>query len=278
MNKEVECPIVEEITENSRYITPPPKVNNIKEIDETGKLIKYLPFHLQHFEPQDQDLITDRKKLSEVSNPVGEDEPDQELITNLLKTWNKVNALGLSAIQINISKRVFIAKLSEGCFVFVNPRLRLDANTEEVLSQEGCLSIPGCLRRIKRHKTLVIDADNIYNVDKGLTDIEGPIECENLDAFVIQHEIDHLNGVLITDHEEVLNKTEICSRKRQTKILKARQDRKSKKEKELLSKLPKISEKRQKQLKKQHKQEAKRFKKCVEIQERFEAETQHLFD
>ena len=102
-------------------------------------------------------------------------------------------ALGLSAPQINISKRiiVYIGNNKE-VEVLINPRITHFQGTA-VSQQEGCLSVPNIRRNIKRLRNIVVEG----------WDRKGePITIipeTNFTGFIIQHEIDHLNGILILD-------------------------------------------------------------------------------
>jgi peptide deformylase len=98
--------------------------------------------------------------------------------------------VGLAAPQIGISKRVFVADIGEGPFVMVNPEV-VDVSDSWTFD-EGCLSVPGYYWAIKRPG---------YAKARGY-DIEGnPIEFEGdeLMGRVLQHEIDHLNGMLLVE-------------------------------------------------------------------------------
>ncbi len=101
------------------------------------------------------------------------------------------NGAGLAAPQVGISKRFFITHWGE---VFVNPRASFETSlSNSVYSTEGCLSIPGKQFRIVRSNLLWVDGK----------------EYRGEQAFVIQHEMDHLNGVLICDKGQEINGTYI---------------------------------------------------------------------
>lgn len=114
----------------------------------------------------------------------------QHLVEDMLETMYEAPGVGLAAPQIGISKRVFVADIGEGPFVMVNPEIVDVAGSWTF--DEGCLSVPGYYWPIKRPG---------YAKAKGF-DIHGnPIEFEGEELMgrVLQHEIDHLNGMLLIE-------------------------------------------------------------------------------
>jgi len=120
-----------------------------------------------------------------------------EQILNLIKEMNdtmiKNNGLGLAACQIGKDIRIFVihSDLSEKC-IFINPEIiKMSKKTETM--EEGCLSLPGEFLPTKRAKSLKIKALN----ENGK---QFKLKAKDLLARTIQHEIDHLNGILICDN------------------------------------------------------------------------------
>ena len=113
----------------------------------------------------------------------------QQIIADLKETlMTNKNGVGLSSHQIGLPYKIFIA-VDE---VFVNPSV-ISVSDETVESREGCLSLPNAVRTITRHKEIEI---------KYMTE-EGDFATKNftgLKAIVIQHELDHLEGKLISDN------------------------------------------------------------------------------
>ena len=112
------------------------------------------------------------------------------LVDDMLETMYDAPGVGLAAPQIGISKRVFVADVGDGPFVMVNPEVVDQSGSWKF--DEGCLSVPGHYWEIKR-------AD--YVKASGL-DIEGnPVtfDGDELMGRVLQHEIDHLNGMLLLE-------------------------------------------------------------------------------
>lgn len=118
-----------------------------------------------------------------------------KLIDDMISTAQDLNALGLAAPQIGVSKKLFVMRMdktSDDFLVFVNPKIlvRKDRVTHH---GERCLSVPGKSFGVPRFKTIVVDAvdrDGKAFIFKTRTKIT---------AFTIQHEIDHLNGILVSD-------------------------------------------------------------------------------
>ena len=152
------------------------------------------------------------------------------IITDLLSVFPK-DALGLAAPQILIFKRVFLARINNSLLAFINPTIQRsspDLNS----STESCLSIPNVIRTVNRHKWIDVRADSILHItniedvnDNNLkhnitevTDLD--MRLSGMDAFIFQHELDHLNGVLITDLEEVLTNSEKAHRRQVEKLQK----------------------------------------------------------
>lgn len=124
------------------------------------------------------------------------DDEIRELAQNMVQTMYAAPGLGLAAPQVNVSKRVITVDISVGenekdLIILINPEL-LRAEGE-IISEEGCLSVPGIHENVSRPVRVVI---------KGL-DLDGQekiIEADDLLARVFCHEIDHINGKLFIEH------------------------------------------------------------------------------
>ncbi|TFG81553.1 MAG: peptide deformylase [Spirochaetales bacterium] len=104
--------------------------------------------------------------------------------------WGK--GIGLAGPQVGIGKRLFVVQLESGKpFVFINPEI-VATSPDLAEFEEGCLSIPGAYADLTRPATVRIQAYNVRGRRFNL-------EAEGLLARVIQHELDHLDGVLFTD-------------------------------------------------------------------------------
>lgn len=113
--------------------------------------------------------------------------------SNLLDTLEAIEgALGLAANQLGITKRLFIVKLEGLGFVeMINPKITKMEG--EQFETEGCLSVPHFFNRIKRAEKVDIEYQNIDGIKKYL-------HLEGIEAVEVQHELDHLNGILFIDH------------------------------------------------------------------------------
>ena len=138
--------------------------------------------------------------LAQVCAEVGEvDEDLRRLAEGMFKVMQAAGGMGLAAPQVGVPVQVFVVSpaLLRGDHggVYVNPRL-IDQDGSEV-AEEGCLSLPGVNCRIKRAQRVTIRA----------TDLDGAAfsdQGEGLAARVFQHEMDHLNGVLIAERMSVV--------------------------------------------------------------------------
>ncbi len=116
----------------------------------------------------------------------------RKLAKDILKTMNENNGVGLSACQIGKNIRLFvIPKELSKKYIFINPEIiKLSKKTN--IMEEGCLSLPGIFIPIRRAKSIKIKA-----LDENGKEFK--LKTKGLLARVIQHENDHLDGILITD-------------------------------------------------------------------------------
>jgi len=144
-----------------------------------------------------------RKKTEQVSDV---DMEIVKLITDMFDTMRNASGVGLAANQVGADKQIFIVDISEiegyesvKPMVFINPRFE-EMSDEKVLMEEGCLSIPDIRADVERPKKVTI----VYQD----TDMkEKKLEADEFLARVIQHEYDHLQGILFTDKiSEIMKK------------------------------------------------------------------------
>ena len=126
-----------------------------------------------------------------IAEPVDAAEINQEFIDDMIETMVEEYGVGLAAPQMNVSKRIMIASDLENIYVMINPEI--EAYSEKSATDaEGCLSLPGLQAMVQRPEKVIVKA----------LDREGKplkITAKGLLARVIQHEVDHLNGVLYVD-------------------------------------------------------------------------------
>ncbi len=121
------------------------------------------------------------------------DDRIRRLADGMVEALVLARGYGLAAPQVGVSLRLIIVDIDDELRLLVNPEL-LEAGRERVLGTEGCLSIPGVEAEVERALRVSVRALDLYSGK------EVQIEAEELLARVLQHELDHLNGVLFIDH------------------------------------------------------------------------------
>ena len=116
-----------------------------------------------------------------------------KLANDMIKTCREANGIGLAAPQIGQSIRMCIINLEHmglPPFALVNPKI-VKKSFGKIEMEEGCLSIPGVFGIVKRPKKITIEAEN-------LAGRKNKFEADGMLSRVIQHEVDHLDGILFT--------------------------------------------------------------------------------
>ena len=147
-----------------------------------------------------------RKKSLAVDN-VGEDL--QKLMDDMLETMYAAPGIGLAAIQVGVPKRVIVLDLSKkdepkNPMYFVNPEI-IERSTNYSTYEEGCLSVPGQFAEIDRPDSCLIKYLDYHGEAKKL-------KAEGMLATCIQHEMDHLEGILFIDYLSKLKKSMIVKK------------------------------------------------------------------
>jgi len=165
-------------------------------------------------------LTEPNKLLRQISMPVEKiTKEEQKLMDDMLDTMYEANGIGLAAIQIGIPKRIIVMDISKEeekktPRYFVNPVIKnkdLKKNTHE----EGCLSVPNQFAEIDRPSKCEVEYLD-YNGEKKI------LKAEGLLATCIQHEMDHLEGILFIDYLSKLKKSMIIkkmSKNKSTRIV-----------------------------------------------------------
>jgi len=153
-----------------------------------------------------------RKKAKEIAKP---DAAVIQLVQNMFDTLRQASGLGLSANQVGSLQRVFIVDLSKVVpsstpMVFINPAI-LGSEGEQI-GEEGCLSIPGIYEDVPRFKKVKFSALD-------LSGQEFVIEASDLMARVMQHELDHLDGILFLDRLSEVVRANLAPKLKQLKPL-----------------------------------------------------------
>ena len=158
-----------------------------------------------------KNILTEPNKLlrqiSQNVDKVGKEE--QKLMNDMLDTMYAYNGIGLAAIQIGIPKRIIVMdigkkKEKKEPRSFVNPVIK-NKNSLKATYEEGCLSVPNQFAEIDRPSKCEVEYID-YNGEKKL------LKADGLLATCIQHEMDHLNGVLFIDYLSKLKKSMIIKK------------------------------------------------------------------
>ena len=155
-------------------------------------------------------IITEPNEiLRQVSKPVlnvGNEE--RKLMDDMLETMYAANGIGLAAIQIGIPKRIIVMDISKDGnkkpMFFVNPIIK-NKDKEKTTYEEGCLSVPNYFAEVDRPKYCEVEYLDYSGESKIL-------KADGLLATCIQHEMDHLEGILFIDYLSKLKKTMIVKK------------------------------------------------------------------
>tara|TARA_B100001059_G_C17614014_1_gene466060 strand:- start:207 stop:731 length:525 start_codon:yes stop_codon:yes gene_type:complete len=142
-------------------------------------------------------------KVDDVNNEI------RSLMDDMLETMYNAPGIGLAAIQVGVPKKVIVLDLSrddekKNPYYFVNPEL-ITSSDNNASYEEGCLSVPGQFAEINRPDKCKIKYLD-YNGDKQILNAEGLL------ATCIQHEMDHLEGILFIDYLSKLKKSMIVKK------------------------------------------------------------------
>ncbi len=156
-------------------------------------------------------IITEPNKiLRQKSLPVNNvGKQEQQLMDDMLDTMYAANGIGLAAIQIGVPKRIIVMDISKkdeknSPKYFVNPIIK-NKNIETSTYEEGCLSVPNFFAEVDRPKKCDVEYLDYDGKKKTLN-------AEGLLATCIQHEMDHLEGILFIDYLSKLKKTMIVKK------------------------------------------------------------------
>ena len=156
-------------------------------------------------------------RLREPCEPVREvTEEIRKLLNDMAETMYDAPGIGLAAAQIGVAQRVIVVDVGDDeengskpqLYKLVNPEII--SSDGEIETEEGCLSIPGVRETVKRKNRVVVQA-----LDADGNDVK--IDASGLLAICLQHEIDHLDGVLFIDHLSKLRRKLIKTKLRKLK-------------------------------------------------------------
>ncbi len=146
----------------------------------------------------DERLRTKAKEVTEVNDDI------RQIVDDMLETMYDEKGVGLAATQVNIHQRIVVIDVSENGdqpIVLINPEI-IEKSDEKVINEEGCLSVPHCYAKVERHSRVTVKA--LDREGKAFT-----LDGEELLAVCIQHELDHLAGILFVDYLSPLKRQRI---------------------------------------------------------------------
>ena len=146
----------------------------------------------------DERLRTKATPVQEVNDEI------KKIVADMFETMYEENGVGLAATQVNIHQRIVVIDVSENKehpYVLINPEI-IKRNDETMINEEGCLSVPSCYAKVDRHTEVTVKA---LDINGNAFELDG----EELLAICIQHEIDHLNGILFVDYLSPLKRNRI---------------------------------------------------------------------
>ena len=147
-------------------------------------------------------------ELRQRSIPVSEDDDVKDLVGDLFDTLNVSGGVGLSAPQIGVHKRVIFVSCEQFTGEMINPIIKETNGTSKL--PEGCLSFPGVSEDIERSDDVVVEY-------KKLSGEKVTEKFTGFPAQIVQHEVDHLNGVLMIDSLSRLKRSKVLKRVQKVK-------------------------------------------------------------
>ncbi len=145
----------------------------------------------------DERLRTVAKKIVKVDKSI------TTIINDMFDTMHEENGIGLAATQVNVHKRLVVMDVSENQdtpMVFINPEITHKEG--KTISEEGCLSVPNNYAQVERAEKVTVSA-----LDR--TGDPFTLDADGLMAICIQHELDHLKGILFVDYLSPLKRQRI---------------------------------------------------------------------
>jgi peptide deformylase len=156
-------------------------------------------------------------RLHKVAAPVKQVDADiRSLAADMAETMYAAPGIGLAATQVDVHVRVIVIDISEThdqLITLINPRI-LSASDDTQECEEGCLSVPGIYDEVERPARVEVEA-------LGLDGSTFRLKADGLLAVCVQHEMDHLDGIVFVDHLSRLKRNRIVNklRKQQQKVV-----------------------------------------------------------
>jgi len=153
-------------------------------------------------------------RLNKIAAPIAEvDAEVRRVASDMAETMYEAPGVGLAATQVDVHRQLIVIDVSETrdqLLVLINPRI-VEAATEQIGNEEGCLSVPGVFDDVERPAWVVVQA----------VDLQGTpfrLRTEGLLAVCVQHEMDHLRGIVFVEHLSRLKRNRIASRMRKQQL------------------------------------------------------------
>lgn len=146
----------------------------------------------------------DERLRKKAANIVQVDDKIRTTVDDMFETMYAEKGVGLAATQVDIQQRIVVIDVSENKenpIVLINPKI-IQKSEDTFINEEGCLSVPGCYAQVDRHTTCTVKALD-RNGD------EFTLDGEELLSICIQHELDHLEGILFVDYLSPLKRQRI---------------------------------------------------------------------
>jgi len=146
----------------------------------------------------DERLRTQAEPVAEVNDEI------RQIVDDMFETMYDEKGVGLAATQVNIHKRIVVIDVSDDksdAITLINPEI-IEKSSDTFINEEGCLSVPGCYAKVTRHETVTVKALDINGN-------EFTRDADELLSICIQHELDHLAGVLFVDYLSPLKRQRI---------------------------------------------------------------------
>jgi peptide deformylase len=174
-------------------------------------------------DPDDKKILKTRCHLVRLPNPAL-----KQLVADMFETMHAANGVGLAAPQVGLTQRLTVIYIPpeveeredgtvvelapEEHYVLINPEI-VKLSNEEVIRQEGCLSLPGWYGEVPRATWVTVDYQDIDGKRRRLRKAGGLL------GWAIQHEVDHLDGILFTERIKDLSTLKDYSKEQETETV-----------------------------------------------------------
>lgn len=137
-------------------------------------------------------------KAINVSDTEFETEALRDVVDKMFNTMSRYKGIGLAATQVDIHKKIIVIDIDDSRYVIINPEI-VDKSETLTIHREGCLSVPQVYGEVSRPEIIRVRYQDLQGKERY-------IEADGLLATCIQHEIDHLNGIVYVDRMRGLKK------------------------------------------------------------------------